>query len=172
MIKKCFLWCHVRYLNVKGKNLWRISLWRIKIGYILEVDLEYPSFLHHIHNYYSLCPEHISVSYEMFSKYCKDIVDRSDIKVGGVKKLIPNLYDKVRYVVHYKNLIYYLSLEMKLVKIRKILKFKQKNSLKVFTDFNTKKRRLRNDEFSKNLYKLFNNCICGKSIENARTNLM
>ena len=57
---------------------------------------------------------------------------------------------------------------MKLVKIHRILKFKQKNWLKVFTDFNTEKRILRNDEFNKNLYKLFNNCVYGKSVENAR----
>ena len=62
----------------------------------------------------------------MLRKYCKDIVDCYDIKVGGVKKLIPNLYDKVKYVAHYKNLKYYLSLGIKLKKIHKILKFKQK----------------------------------------------
>ena len=104
----------------------------------------------------------------MLSIYCKDIVDRYNIKVGGVKKLIPNLYDKFKYPVHYKNLKYYLSLGMKLIKIHRILNFKQKNWLKVFTDFNTEKRRLSNDELNKNLYKLFNNCIYGKSIENVR----
>ena len=143
-----------------------------KIGYILEVDLEYCKELHDLHNDYPLCPEHIEVKYEMLSKYCKDIVDRYNIKVGGVKKLISNLYDKFRYVVHYKNLIYYLSLEMKLKKIHGILRFKQKNWLKVFTDFNTEKRRLSNDEFNKNLYKLFNNFIYGKSIENARKKII
>ena len=62
----------------------------------------------------------------MLSKYCKDIIDRYDTKVGGVKKLIPNLFDKTKYVVHYKNLLYYLSLGIILKKIRRILKFKQK----------------------------------------------
>ena len=56
----------------------------------------------------------------------------------------------------------------KIKKIHRILSFKQKIWLKVFTDFNTEKRRLSNDEFNKHLYKLFNNCIYGKSIENAR----
>ena len=60
----------------------------------------------------------------MLSKYCKDIADWYDIKIGGVKKLISSLGDKVKYVVHYKNLQYYLSLGMKLVKVHKILKFK------------------------------------------------
>ena len=139
-----------------------------KIGYILEEDLEYCKQLHDIHNDYHLRPEHISISYEMLRKYCKDIVDRYNIKVGGVKKLIPNLYDKSEYPVRYKNLKYYLSLGMKFKKIHRILSFKQKNWLKVFTDFNTEKRRLSNDKFNKNLHKLFSNCIYGKSIENPR----
>ena len=101
-----------------------------KIGYILEVDLEYCKELHDIHIDYSLCPEKVEVKYEMLSKYCKVIVDRYDIKVGGVKKLIPNLWDKVKHILHYKNLIYYLSLGMKLVKIHRILKFKQKKLVK------------------------------------------
>ena len=101
----------------------------------------------------------------MLNNYCKDIVDKHDIKVGGVKKLIPNLYNKIRYPVHYKNLKYYLLLGIKIKKIHRILSLKQKNWL---TDFNTERRRLSNDEFNKNLYKLFNNCIYGKSIENAR----
>ena len=110
------------------------------IGYILEVDLEYPSFLHEKHNDYSLCPEHDSVEYEMLSKYCEDIVDRYDIKVGGVKKLIPNLYDKTKYIIHYKSLKYYLGLGMKLVKIHRILCFKQWKWLKSYCNFSTKKR--------------------------------
>ena len=60
--------------------------------------------MHDIHNDYPLCPEHISVNYEMLSNYCKNIADKFDIKVGNVIKLIPNLYDKIRYIVHYRNL--------------------------------------------------------------------
>ena len=80
------------------------------IGYILEVDLEYPHSLHDIHNGYPLCPEKLKVTYNMLSGGCKEIADWYDIKVGGVKILIPNLSDKVEYVVHYRNLKYYMSL--------------------------------------------------------------
>ena len=138
------------------------------IGYILKADLEYPTFLLDLHNDYPLCPEKIEVSYDMLSKYCKDIADRYGIKVGGVKKLIPSLGDKVEYAVHYRNLKYYVSLGMKLVKIHRILSFKQSNCLKVFADFNTEKRKQSNDKFNKGLYKRFNKFIYGKRIENIR----
>ena len=70
------------------------------IGYILQVDLEYCKELHDSHSYYPLFPEKIEISSDMLSKYCKDIADWYETKVGGVKKLIPNLRDKVKYVVH------------------------------------------------------------------------
>ena len=58
----------------------------------------------------------------MLSDYCKKIADKYGIKVGDVKKLIPNLGDKTNYVLHYKNIQLYLSLVIKLTKIHKVLK--------------------------------------------------
>ena len=98
-----------------------------EIGYILECDLEYCIKVHDLHNDYPLCPEKIEISSDMLSRYCSDIANKYEVKVVGVKKLIPNLGDKVKYVVDYKNLQYYLSLGMILVKIHRILKFKQSN---------------------------------------------
>ena len=93
------------------------------IGYILEVDLKYPNELHYLHNGYPLAPEKLAVPYDMLSDYCKKIADKYGIKVGNVKKLIPNLGDKTNYVVHYRNLQLCLSLGMKLTKIHKVPKF-------------------------------------------------
>ena len=81
----------------------------------------------------------IEVSNDMLSKYCKDIADWYDIKVVDDKKLIPSLSDKVKYVVHYRNLKYYLSLGITLIKTHRILSFKQSHWLKKHVDFNTKK---------------------------------
>ena len=64
---------------------------------------------------------------DILSKYFSDTANKYGIKTGGVRKLIPNLGDKVKYVFHYKSLQYYLSLGMKLEKVHRILKFKQSN---------------------------------------------
>ena len=109
-------------------------------GYFLEVDLEYPDELHELHNDYPLAPEKLAVSSDMLSKYCKEIADEYDIKVGDVKKLIPNLRNKTKYVLHYRNLQLYLFLGMKLIKIHRMLQFRQSDWMKKLIDFNTEKR--------------------------------
>ena len=100
------------------------------VGYILEVDLEYPDKLHVLHNDYPLAPEKLAIPYDMLSDYCKKIADEYEIKVGDVKKLIPNLGNKTNYVLHYRNLQLYLSLGMKLTKTHRVLKFKQSDWMK------------------------------------------
>ena len=77
----------------------------------------------------------------MLSTYCKNIAGKYDIKVGDVKKIIPNLGNKTKYVLHYRNLQLYLSLEMKLTKIHRALQFKQSDWMKRYIDFNTEKRK-------------------------------
>ena len=73
-------------------------------GYFLEVDLEYPDELHELHNDHPLAPETLAVTNDMLSKYCKEIADKYDVKLGDVKKLIPNLRNKTKYVLHYRNI--------------------------------------------------------------------
>ena len=138
------------------------------IGYILEVDLEYPDELHELHNDYPLAPEKLAVSSDMLSKYCKKVADKYDIKVGDVKKLIPNLGNKTKYVLHYRNLQLYLSLGIKLTKIHRILKFKQSDWMKKYVDFNTKKRMNATNDFEKDFFKLMINSVYGKTMENLR----
>ena len=111
------------------------------IGYILEVDLEYCKKLHDSHSDYPLAPEKLEISSNMLSKYCSDIANKYGIKIDRVNKLVPNLRDKIKYVVHYKSLQYYLSLGMKLIKVHRILKLKQFNWLKEYIEFNTEKRK-------------------------------
>ena len=83
--------------------------------------------MHNGHTDYPLAPETLEISSDMLSKYCSDIANKYGIKVGGVNKLAPNLSDKIKYVAHYRNLQFYLSLGIKLIKVHRILKFKQSN---------------------------------------------
>ena len=76
----------------------------------------------------------------MLPDYCKKSADEYEIKVGDVKKSIPNLGNKNNYVLHYKNLQLYLTLEIKLTKIHRLLKFKQSDWMKKYINFNTEKR--------------------------------
>ena len=134
--------------NVDGFDVNSISE-KSEIGYFLEVDLEYPDELHELHNDYPLAPEKLAVFSDMLSKYCKEIADKYGIKVGDVKKLIPNLGNKTNYVVHYRNLQLYLSLGMKLTKIHRVLTFKQSDWMKKYIDFNTEKRMNAANDFEK-----------------------
>ena len=139
-----------------------------EIEYFLEVDLKYPDELHKLHNDYPLAPEVLTVTKDILSKYCKEIADKYDIKVGDVKKLIPNLGNKTKYVLHYRNLQLYLSLGIKLTKIHRVLKFKQCNWMKKYIDFNTEKRKNATNDFEKDFFKLMINSVYGKKMENSR----
>ena len=94
------------------------------VGYILKVDLKYPDELHVLHNDYLSGPEKLAISCDMLSDYCKKIADKYEIKVVDVKKSIPNLGNKTNYKLPYRNLKLHLSLEKKLTKIHRVLKFK------------------------------------------------
>ena len=117
-----------------------------------------------MHNDYPLAPEKLAILYDMLSDYCKKIADEYEIKVGDVKKSIPNLGNKTNYVVHHKNFQWYLPSGIKLTKIHRVLKFKQSGWMKKYIDLNTEKRTNAANSFEKYFYKLIINSVYGKTM--------
>ena len=137
-------------------------------GSILEVDLEYPKELHDLHNDYPLAVERVCVNKDMLSLYCKKIATKYNISTGLVHKLIPTLSNKEKYVLHYRNLQLYIDLGLKVNKIHRVLEFNQSPWLKQYINFNTLKRTQAKNSFEKDFFKLMNNSVFGKTMENIR----
>jgi len=133
-------------------------------GYILEVDLEYPSELHDLHNCYPLAPEKIKIKQEMLSPYSKEL------SMGAImsEKLVPSLMNKTKYVLHYRNLKLYTRLGLKVTKVHRVLEFRQAPWMEPYIDLNTTQRKLAKSEFAKSLFKLLNNAVFGKTLQNCR----
>ena len=146
-----------------------------RTGYILEVDLEYPKELHDLHNDYPLAPEVMNVKANMLSEkqaqIYKLINGSKEPKDEKTKKLILNLNDKSKYVVHIRTLQFYLKHGLKLKKIHRAINFEQKEILKPYIEFNTEKRKNARNDFEKDIFKLLNNAVFGKTMEDKRKHL-
>ena len=119
-----------------------------KKGCIFEVDLEYPKSLWEEHNDYPLAPERI--------------------KIDNVDKLISSLLPKTHYVLHYKNLKQYLEEGMIFKKVHRVIEFNQSCWMEPYIRKNTELRKEAKNAFEKDFFKLMNNSVFGKTIENIR----
>ena len=117
-------------------------------GYILEVDVDYPSKLHKLHNDMPFLPE--------------------KMKINKTQKLVCNLHDKMKYVVHISILKQALNHGLKLKKVHRVIEFNQEAWLKKYIDMNTELRKRASNEFEKDFFKLMNNAVFGKTMENVR----
>ena len=117
-------------------------------GYILEEDVKYPKRLHELHNDLPFLSERM--------------------EVNKCKKLVCNLFDKKKYVVHINALKQALNHGLKLKKIHTVIEFKQEAWLKPYIDMNTELRKAAKNDFEKDLFKLMNNSVFGKTMENIR----
>ena len=117
-------------------------------GYILEVDVDYPKELHESHNELPFLPERM--------------------KIGKVEKLIPNLNKKKKYVVHIRTLDQALKHGLVLKKVHRAIKFEQSAWLELYIMKNTRLRMAAKNEFEKDFFKLMNNSVFGKTMENIR----
>ena len=117
-------------------------------GYILEVDVKYPKRLHELHS---------------------DLLFLSErMKIDKCNKLVCNLSNKKKYVTHINSLKQALNHGLKLKKIHRVIEFHQKEWLKPYIDMNTELRKAAKNDFEKGLFKLMNNSVLGKTMENIR----
>ena len=130
-------------------------------GFILEVDLDYPSVLHEEHNDYPMAVESINVTEDMLSPFTKELGKDLKLKHKSYTKLVPNLHPKEKYVLHFRILKQYISHGLRLKKIHRVIGFKQSPWLKPYIDFNTEKRK--QNSFEKDFFKLMNNSVFGKN---------
>ena len=140
-------------------------------GCLLEVDFEFPEELHDLLVDYPPAPEKKSISYAMLSEKQRELLGAYTENVESwqsVPKLVPSLESKQKYVVHYRALQLYVKLGVKLTAIHRVLEFAQAPWLKPYIDFNTTQRATASSAFLKNLFKLMNNAIFGKTMENVR----
>ena len=119
-----------------------------KKGYIFEVDLEYPKDLWESHNDYPLAPE--------------------KLKVNGVEKLISHFKPHKNYVIHYRNLRQCLEMGLKITKVHRGISFNQSPWMEPYIRKNTELRKTAANSFEKDFFKLMNNSVFGKTIENIR----
>ena len=119
-----------------------------KTGYIFEVDLEYPHDLWKSHNDYPFAPE--------------------KLKVNGVEKLISHFKPRKNYVIHYRNLRQCLEMGPKITKVHRGISFNQRPWMEPYIRKNTELRKTAANSFEKDFFKLMNNSVFGKTIENIR----
>ena len=117
-------------------------------GYLLEVDVSYSEELHSSHNGLPFMCERM--------------------EINGIEKLVPNLRDKKNYVVHIQGLNQALQHGLRLNRIHRAIEFNQSPWLKTYIDFNTQLRTTATNDFEKDSFKLMNNSVFGKRMENIR----
>ena len=139
------------------------------IGYICSVDLKIPNELHDkFKDYTPACENVCSADRPEFedSQFMQNIAKELNVKKGKVKKLIPNLFNKDNYVIHYRHLKLLVELGIEVIELHNVLEFRQEPFLADFIMFNTQKRAESKLTYEKDLFKLLNNSIYGKTVEN------
>ena len=158
-----FAWCKENEFENIMKIIMDVDPFEADIGFILQVDIDYPEELHDCHNDLPLAPEKLYVTEDQLSSFVKEN------QVGArpkTKKLLTHFYKRDYYIVHHAALKYYVSEGLIVTQVHKIMKFTQKRWLADYIMMNTKLRSLCNSSFEKDMYKLFNNSIYGKALEN------
>ena len=136
------------------------------LGYTFEVDIKYPEKLHKIHNQYPFFPENMAIKKNNLNEW-----QQKDYKESKIKKLCNTLNDKKKYIVHYKYLQLALEQGLEITKVYRVLEYEQKKIMKSYIELNTNMRKNAKNDFEKDFFKLMNNSIYGKTLENVRNRI-
>ena len=140
-----------------------------EIGYMVEADLEFPEKFHNKYRMFPPAPESIIPKEEWMSDYQKSVMEKTHAKLN-CPKLIPHLFKHENYPIHYRNLKYLFELGVSIT-VKRVISFEQKPWMKNYIEDNNKLRTVAKkgkNKFLANLYKLFNNAVFGKSLEQIR----
>ena len=158
---KNFKWCDEKDLKYLEENILEIPD-DSDIGYIIKVkELIYPKEFHDKHNDYTLFPIHKNIKNEDLSPYQNKLR-----KITKSRKLVTSLENKNGLICDYRTLKQSIQHGLKLNGIECAIKYEQKYWLKPYIDLNTKLRQEGTSEFEKDFFKLMNNAVYGKTIEN------
>lgn len=167
-----FQWIDASEMNHKTMERWTSFILNISddadYGAILEVDLEYPQELHESHTDYPLAPVNRMVHAAELSPLTHHIISKNKLSYTPSTKLCGTLEPKSHYKVYYRNLKLYLQQGMKLTAVYQVMRFRQVAWMKTFIMHNVQKRAVCQNDFEKDLYKLQNNAVFGKTMENVR----
>ncbi|KAF0147428.1 MAG: hypothetical protein FD143_3066 [Ignavibacteria bacterium] len=138
-------------------------------GYIVECDLDYPAELHDLHNEFPLAPERLHINVEMLSNF-QITIRKSYSMPKNLEsiKLIPSLLNKTHYLCHYRNLKFYMQHGLILKKVHRVIQFHQHKWLAPYIETNQNLRAKAGNEFEKDFFKLMNNSVYGKTLENQK----
>ena len=143
-----------------------------EVGYIVEVDIEYPQVLHEAHSDFPLAPTKEIIKEEWLSNDQRNFLIENDIPIQSkVKKLIQTMYPKKNYTLHYLTLQLYVQLGLKVTEVHRVLQFNQAKWLKPYIELNTDKRKRAQNKFEEDFYKLLSKSAYGKTCEGKRNRI-
>ena len=139
-------------------------------GYTFEVDLGYPEHLHRSTADFPLAPESGEITTDMFSTFMTTFYQtlNPNQTYKPSQKLLLTQYDRKHYFVHFAALKFYLQMGLTLDHVHRVIKYKQKAWLKEYINYNSQQRAQTTNDFDKSFYKLKNNALFGKTMEDVR----
>ena len=138
-------------------------------GYFAEVDIEFPKELHEKLKQFPPCPETLMPQVEWFSDYQREVMEKTNSKPTA-EKLIPHLMKHEDYVLHYRNLKFIHNLGA-VIKLKRVISFKQSRWMADYINSNNAERakaKASKNKFLDELFKLMNNSVFGKTMEDVR----